>query len=51
MNPEKIVKSSQEQAFAAWIGYLNQIRLDRLAEALSKQNLNFAAAMDHNVNI
>ncbi len=46
MNPEKIVKSSQEQAFAAWIGYLNQIRLDRLAEALSKQNLNFAAAMD-----
>lgn len=46
METEKIIKSSQEQAFAAWVGYLNQIRLDRLAEALSKQNLNFAAAMD-----
>lgn len=46
MNSEKIVKSSQEQAVGAWINYLNQVRLDRLVEALSKQNINFATAME-----
>lgn len=46
MNAEKIVKSSQEQAVGAWINYLNQVRLDRLVEALSKQNINFADAME-----
>lgn len=46
MNAEKIVKSSQEQAVGAWINYLNQVRLDRLLSALSKQNTNLATAMD-----
>lgn len=46
MNAEKVVKSGQEQAVGAWINYLNQVRLDRLAEALSKQNINFATAME-----
>lgn len=46
MKAEKIVKSSQEQAVAAWINYLNQVRLDRLVKALSKQNINLATAME-----
>lgn len=45
MNGENIAKSSQEQAVAAWINYLNQVRLDRLIEALNKQDVNFAAAL------
>ena len=45
MEVEKIAKSSQEQAVGAWINYLNQVRLDRLVEALSKQNINLATAM------
>lgn len=46
MNVEKIVKSSQEQAIGAWINYLNQVRLDRLVEALSKQDINLATSME-----
>jgi len=46
MNTEKIAKSSQEQAIGAWTNYLNQVRLDRLVEALSKQNTNLATAME-----
>lgn len=46
MEVEKIVKSSQEQAVGAWINYLNQVRIDRLMEALSKQNINLATAMN-----
>ena len=46
MGIEKTVKSSQEQAVGAWINYLNQVRLERLVEALSKQNINFATAME-----
>jgi len=45
MSVKKIVKSSQEQAVGAWINYLNQVRLDRLVEALSKQSDNLATAM------
>lgn len=45
MEAEEIVKSSQEQAVGAWINYLNQVRLDRMIEALKKQNVNFAHAM------
>ena len=30
----------------AWINYLNQVRLDRFAEALAKQKINLTAAMD-----
>lgn len=46
MKSKKVVKSSQEQAVAAWINYLNQVRLDRLVEAIAKQNENFVTAMD-----
>lgn len=45
-NIRNILKSSQEQAVAAWINYLNQVRLDRLIESLSKQDTNLATAMD-----
>lgn len=46
MDEEKIAKSSQEQAVAAWIDYLNQLRLDRLINALSKQDGNYADAIE-----
>ena len=46
MDTEKVVKSSQEQAVGAWVSYLNQVRLDRLTEALSTQSANLAAAMN-----
>ena len=45
-NIRNILKSSQEQAVAAWINYLNQVRLDRLIESLSKQDTNLATAVD-----
>ena len=42
---KKIMKSGQEQAVASWINYLNQVRLDRLMEALQKEELNLNEAM------
>ena len=42
---KKIIKSGQEQAVASWINYLNQVRLDRLMEALQKEELNLNKAM------
>ncbi len=45
MDTEKIVKSSQEQAVSDWIRYLNQVRIDRLVEMLSKQDINFSSSM------
>ena len=36
---KKMIKSGQEQAVASWINYLNQVRLDRLMEALQKEEL------------
>lgn len=46
MDTEQVVKSTQEQAAAAWVGYLNQIRIEKLFSALSQQNLNLQKAMD-----
>ncbi len=46
MDAERIVKSSQDQAIAAWIGYLNQLRIGRLVEALILQKRNHDAALD-----
>lgn len=43
---EKIFKSSEDQAVAAWINYLNQVRLDRLFQGLQKQDLNFGEALN-----
>lgn len=41
----RTVKSTQEQAVAAWVTYLNQIRLDALIERLNQQDLNLEAAL------
>lgn len=41
----KIVKLDQEQAVASWINYLNQVRLDRLFNALQAQNTNLNQAL------
>ena len=45
MNVEKSVKSSQEQAVAAWVNYLNQTRLDTLMEQLKKEETNLTSAI------
>lgn len=39
------VKSSQEQAIASWITYLNQMRLDKLVERLNQQDINLEEAL------
>ena len=46
MNVEKIVKSTQEQAVAAWIGLINQMRIDDLLENLNRQDRNLYSAME-----
>lgn len=46
MKPEKIVKSSQEQAVAAWVGLINQLRIADLLEGLNRQNQNLTSAME-----
>lgn len=45
MDAEKIAKSGQEQAVAAWIGYLNQLRIDELLSSLNTQAENLEAAL------
>lgn len=45
MDGKKIAKSTQEQAVAAWIDFRNVLRLQDLAERLSKQEMNFEQAM------
>lgn len=47
------VKSNQEQAVAAWVNYLNQVRLDRLVATFSQQDLNLRdalASVDHSID-
>ena len=41
----RAIKSTQEQAIASWITYLNQARLDELIEKLRQQDINLEAAM------
>lgn len=41
----KVVKSTQEQAVASWINYLNQVRIDRLLERLSREQDNLENAL------
>ena len=45
MGGTRILKSSQEQAAAAWINHLNQLRFQDLAQRLAKQDINFDQAM------
>ncbi len=46
MNSKQVIKSTQEQAVAAWVGYLNQIKIDKLFTALSQQDSNLKKAME-----
>ena len=46
MKAEKIVKSSQEQAVAAWVGLINQMRINDLIENLNRQDQNLDSAME-----
>lgn len=46
MDIEKIVKSTQEQAIAAWVGLINQMRINDLIENLNRQNQNLDSAME-----
>lgn len=45
MNFGRVAKSNQEQAVASWVNYLNQVRLERLMEALQQQNQNWEQAV------
>lgn len=45
MNTERIIKSTQEQAVASWIDYLNQLRLDTLLAQLARQDINLENAL------
>jgi len=42
---DKLVKSNQEQAAAAWINQLNQLRLDGLVASLARQDVNLDRAL------
>lgn len=46
MDAAKVMKSSQEQAVAAWVNYLNQLRLDELVTRLAELDLNRDAALE-----
>lgn len=43
---ERAVKSTQEQAIASWITYLNQMRLDEFIRTLNQQDINLESALE-----
>ena len=45
MSKTEVVKSSQEQAVAAWINYRFVLRIQELAKQLAEQDINLNAAM------
>lgn len=45
MDVAQIVKSTQEQGFAAWVDYLNQLRLNELLAKLAAQDINLGQAL------
>ena len=45
MEVKRIVKSDQEQAIAAWINYLNQLRIIHLCDELKAQDINYQEAI------
>ena len=45
MNPKDVVKSSQEQAVAAWIDAMNHLRVAEMMERLLKQKGNYKNAL------
>ncbi len=42
---DRVIKSTQEQAVAAWITHLNQVRLDELIAKLNQQDINLEEAL------
>lgn len=46
MDISSVIKSTQEQGVAAWIDYLNQLRVDELMANLIKQDNNLANALN-----
>ncbi len=42
----RVIKSTQEQAVASWITYLNQVRLDEFIERLDQQDINLEEALN-----
>lgn len=46
MDLSKVLKTDQEQAVAAWIDYLNQVRFTDLINALNRQDGNLQDALD-----
>ena len=42
---DRAIKSTQEQAVAAWITHLNQVRLDELIAKLNQQDINLEEAL------
>lgn len=44
-SPDKAVRSTQEQAVAAWITHVNQVRLDGLLRAFRQQDVHLADAL------
>ena len=45
MDIAQIVKSTQEQGFASWVDYLNQLRLNQLLATLAAQDINLERAL------
>lgn len=45
METEKVIKSTQKQAVAAWIDFLNQCRVDTLLSALASRSFNLKNAL------
>ena len=45
MKAKKVVESTQEQAVAAWVGLVNQLRINNLIESLDRQDQNLDSAM------
>ena len=45
MDVAKIIKSTQEQGVAAWIDYLNQLRIQELLSKLAAQDMNLEQAL------
>lgn len=46
MDALAVTKSGQEQAVAAWISYLNQVRIDRMLSEFHQQNLDLTSAVE-----
>ena len=44
-DPAELIESNQEQAVAAWVNYLNQVRLNTLLSALGRQDVNLTDAL------